>query len=372
MKNITIETITPVHVGSGKELMSDTEYLTFEEEDNRFLVVIDHRKVLDIVGAENIQQWVNIIDRNERLKSYLYQRKPGVTKEEIALRIVTDYSNESTKNRTLKEQLHTASNLPLIPGSSIKGAIRSALLAYYVNKKPELISKESALKDRNKRFSAKFVEGNIFGKTANDDTMRFLRVGDAAFSANTISVDMRLLNERYEGWDFKKGNRQLVECIPGSQKANTRMKLDTSTFKIRRPHSQTGFLDWKALMRIVNNHTISLLKQEVDFWEPDEQVPEQFTRYMEDNIKDVLSIAEGCNENEAVLRLGGNSGWDFITGGWIKKAWKEQIIDDRTYRDIATAARRGKTYNFTSDFPKTRKMDTDGDIIGFIKISVEL
>lgn len=372
MKNITIETITPVHVGSGNELMPDTEYLAFQEGDERFLVVIDDRKVLDIVGAENLSRWVNIIERNESLKNYLQKRKPGFTREQIAQRIVTDFSNESTKNRTLKEQLHTAANLPQIPGSSIKGAIRSALLAYYVNKNPELIEKESALKDRNNRFSAKFVEGTIFGKTPNDDTMRFLRVGDAAFSVNTVAVDMRLLNERYEGWDFKKGNRQLVECIPGSQKTNTRMKLDTSTFKIKRPHNQTGFLDWKALMRIVNNHTIALLKQEVDFWEADEQVPEQFTQYMEENIKDVLSKAEACSENEAVLRLGGNSGWDFITGGWIKKAWKEQVIDDRTYKAIAKEARRGKTYDFTSDFPKTRKMDTDGDVNGFIKISVDL
>jgi len=371
MMNITIETITPVHVGSGKELMPDTEYLTFEEGDNRFLVVIDHRKVLDIVGAENIQVWVNIVDRNESLKDYLQKRRPGLTMEQVASRIVTDFSNESTKNRTLKEQLHTASNLPQIPGSSIKGAIRSALLAYYVNKKPELINNESALKDRNNRFSAKFMEGNIFGKTPNDDTMRFLRVGDASFNVNTISVDMRLLNERYEGWVFKKGNRQLVECIPGSQKTNTRMKLDISTFKIKRPQNQTGFLDWKTLMRIVNNHTISLLKQEVDFWEPDEQVPEQFTRYMEDNIKELLSIAEACDENEAILRLGGNSGWDFITGGWIKKAWKEEIIDDRTYEAITREARHGRTYAFTSDFPKTRKMDMEGDILGFIKISVE-
>ena len=52
MRTVQIETLSPVHVGSGVELQSNFEYLYFADEN--CLVVIDDAKVLDILGEDNL------------------------------------------------------------------------------------------------------------------------------------------------------------------------------------------------------------------------------------------------------------------------------------------------------------------------------
>jgi CRISPR-associated protein Csm5 len=60
IKNIKVETISPVHIGSGEELNKDIEFIT---DSNQMLGIIDERKVLGIIGEENINQWVNLIEQ---------------------------------------------------------------------------------------------------------------------------------------------------------------------------------------------------------------------------------------------------------------------------------------------------------------------
>ena len=63
-----------------------------------------------------------------------------------------------------------------------------------------------------------------------------------------------------------------------------------------------------------------------------------------------------------MLRIGHGSGWRFITG-----AWSEQL---KNFNEIVNAS-RPNSYRYTQyDFPKSRRIDEDGDVLGFVKLSM--
>ncbi|MFM8371303.1 MAG: type III-A CRISPR-associated RAMP protein Csm5, partial [Bacteroidota bacterium] len=66
---INLETLSPVHVGSGVQYQGNAEYIYFEHE--RVLTIIDESRVLDIIGPENIHVWVGYIESRENQKTFL-------------------------------------------------------------------------------------------------------------------------------------------------------------------------------------------------------------------------------------------------------------------------------------------------------------
>ena len=63
--NISLTTLTPVHIGTGRDLQGSTEYLWFDQ--NNEAVVLDDEKVLNILGEEQMSQWIACIDKGEPL-----------------------------------------------------------------------------------------------------------------------------------------------------------------------------------------------------------------------------------------------------------------------------------------------------------------
>ena len=71
-----------------------------------------------------------------------------------------------------RQQLRNGTGKPYIPGSSIKGAIRTALLNIFLGKL-QRNWREDELKNKRGNFSDKAVQSIIFGKDPNHDFMRF-------------------------------------------------------------------------------------------------------------------------------------------------------------------------------------------------------
>lgn len=83
-----------------------------------------------------------------------------------------------------------------------------------------------------------------------------------------------------------------------------------------------------------------------------------------DNLQAIINIADNWGANETVLRIGGGSGWDFITGAWAKT--NENLFSEKEWYQLSELLNKGRNVEY---FPKTRKLDEDGDIMGFIKIT---
>ncbi len=368
MISIKLKTLTPLHIGSGRELARDVEFI----EMNKEIGVIDEKKTFGIIGEENIGTWVAKIEKQEPLLDYLKMRKPDISLKDVCKYTMPLFANNFRMVRTLKEQLHEGMGRPFIPGSSIKGAIRTAILNILLN---ELNHnwKENELKNRWDKFSDKEIQARIFGKDPNHDFMRFVKTGDALFSNDDlIALSVLSLNYLFERTKRDEKFLQLTEAIGSDAETSFRMKLDLELWQknidFREIHKNIpGFLKGlPSLFKVLNGFTAELLQNEIDFWDEDKHL-KPVVDYISECNK-LLKVCKNCGEKEAVLRLGHGSGWIFMTGGWIKN---DNYIDNPLYYKIEDKTRPGNHRYKDYFFPKTRRMDEDGELMGFVKLSLE-
>jgi len=123
MPRYKITTLSPIHIGSGKEYELNYNMLY---KDN-FVYIYDEFKIAEFFISKNIEIPTNLAT----LKEKIAQHKEQIIASNIHLRkIASSFSNIS---KQLFEQVSTQ-NLPIITGSSVKGAIRTAILDSMTNK----------------------------------------------------------------------------------------------------------------------------------------------------------------------------------------------------------------------------------------------
>lgn len=369
MAKFKIETLSPVHVGSGNLLQQNTEFLY----DGNRIGIVDEIKVLNIIGHENIDKWVTIINKGEKLWDYLKTRKHDLKLEDVSKRILDVYGENTSRRRDLREQMHNGTGSVCLPGSSIKGAIRTALLSRIVDANiDKIFISEIESEQGNKRkwqneikYSSQNIEKRFFGNVAKKDVFRFLQVGDAHFYNNTIAVNMKTLNKTYNGWDWKDTVTQLTESIPTACNTSFTMKINKELLeknidkRLVKKISQLN--DFDSLFSSINVHTLYLLNEETEFWEEEDREIEAIEDYV-DKLNTLKQITNSCSKNEAVIRIGFGSGWKFITGNIADEIYSG---DDDKWFFLVSKLGRKDCY-----FPKTRKIDNDGDMLGFVKISM--
>ena len=117
-----------------------------------------------------------------------------------------------------------------------------------------------------------------------------------------------------------------------------------------------------ALFALINQHTRRLVEYEINYWENSVVGYNGQDKYIEqmDEILDEINI---CNENQCVLRLGQAIGWRFITGSFL------DILDEHYFKNMIVPIARDKNNNYTNyDFPKSRRIDDESYVFGFVKL----
>lgn len=221
------------------------------------------------------------------------------------------------------------SGKPYIPGSSLKGAIRSALYGEW---------KEDAVDERD-----------VFGQMKDgSDFMRFIQIGDVAFDS-TFLVNTKIYNltgapyseEWTGGWKHRGGRQSmtsqdfspngfntLYECLLPGTSAEGSIKIDENAFMhYTRPQPKMekkmslfdrndGFTPIENLFDIINNHTYTFLEREHDFFTKYPQG--EYSQRIIGNINALMSKVNECIEtgNSCVLKVSAGSGFHSITGDW--------------------------------------------------------
>jgi len=367
MSKIKIRTITNVHVGSGEMLYLNNDFCIAKDSDGHDVVgIIDPRKVMELIGVEHIGTWVLGIERKRPVEEIVRQYAPKAMVEDYSSRVIKLSSTKTTE--TLKECIHDGLGRPFIPGSSIKGAIRTAVLASATaGMRPEHLN----VLNGKGMPDASMMEKRLFGSDPNSDVFRFLHVGDAIFGElPTSAITMVNINERekHSFWDTSKG--QTIEALRIDDKTtfNLRIKLDA----YRKCNGVVGELPYcmssvPVLFDTINAHTFSLLKSEIDYWAElkDADETHKIDAYI-DECKKIKIEAEECESGKScILRIGHGCGWRFITGAWTERSplFSEKIVP----------AARPSSWKYTDyDFPKSRRVAAkDCSLLGFVKLTIE-
>ncbi|MFA6813215.1 MAG: type III-A CRISPR-associated RAMP protein Csm5, partial [Bacteroidaceae bacterium] len=246
------------------------------------------------------------------------------------------------------------------------GAIRTAVLASMLNQETGL---ENKIRDFKGKVTAKNVEFEFLGKDPNSDVFRFLQVGDAFFGDNyTVAIRMVNINERKSSGFWDESKSQLIEAICPEDESTFEMKLNSKLYDLAKDkvHEMPNCMSsLSELFKTINSHTKALINKDIQYWKNYSDIDDsgKVDNYIEKMCK-MLSVTNVCKEGEScVLRIGYGSGWCFITGAWAKKL--ENFADD------VVPASRPKNRNYSEyDFPKTRRVDDNCELLGFVRLSL--
>jgi CRISPR-associated protein Csm5 len=135
---LVVEPLSPIHVGSGTTI-EPYEYDLREEDNDKWLFVLDLPAIFSDMSPAARQEYDSILRRNNYpiLRKWLrmhYDRRKHVR---FRVQVQPSTYDELVKNQDNPERLgqielaarHAATGRPYLPGSSIKGSIRTAVVA---------------------------------------------------------------------------------------------------------------------------------------------------------------------------------------------------------------------------------------------------
>jgi CRISPR-associated protein Csm5 len=343
---------TPVHVGSGEKL-GKTDFVS----GNNQCIVIDIDSLLDKI-KDNKSAINEFSDGDIRIDPFLrkYKIKPA------DVRKYSIHNPDKINPFNIQEIIKTGMGKPFIPGSSIKGAIRTVLLWRLVSAADEKtvsdlidgivksgIKKEQADSDIDKHF---------LGRDPNHDFLRGLHAGDVEFEISDLNlIESKVLNltgEKNFGWK-KMGKNGFTSPNP-----NNATSIFSEAVKIGSSSSGRIKIDEFLLNEPACRQALKFSDEKKSLLL---SLPEQCNEFAKDFINSEIKFYKSCkmegmvnfyaeplneipeDNNAFLLHLGWGSGWHGMTGSWI---------DEKKIGDIKKRFRLGKS-GFPI-FPKTRKI----------------
>jgi CRISPR-associated protein Csm5 len=357
MSKITIKTLTPIHVGSGNEYQANFEFLYFQDEKK--VAFVDAEKVLDIIGEENIAQWVACIDKNQSLLGLLQQRKKDLRADLVGKRVMS--ANQAPTKPSIREQIHGGNGKAMLPGSSLKGSLRTVVFSEKLLDNKALAKQSNNLKDFKRKFSDSYLNKQLLGNDPNSDIFRLLQVGDVMFEKTEI-FQTDVINKYNRDWKIKGEITQFIEAIPKGQSATMELRFNETLHKMagRLFNQNANTLKVNELFLLINAHSQRLLEDEIEYWTNTENSPDALGDYIE-NLDDLLTKVNSCAANECVLRLGWGTGFRNMTGDW------HGAMTDDDYYDMVKQVRPKHPEDLV--FPKTTRFVKGGMPLGFVKLT---
>lgn len=324
--------ITPLHIGSGRVLLNQYDYAVYNgrtwrlNEDS----ILEAQKIEDMRSLERLMQG-----------SPAQLLKPDDFKEGSPFfrYVIKGEPRSTAEGAQLHEQLKDPYDRPYIPGTSLKGALRTAL-AWYAWERLGLRPDRNRL-GRDRRFAALPYEREIFGPNPNRDLLRALHVSD---STPTGTDRLMLVNVRVLNRSGQMGPPVEMEAVAPETEFHFTFKLDLALFsEWARNHglSMRGEEWLKALPDIVNLHTRQRLEEEQAWFKGVPRAESILEFYKKLNIP-----AKGF-----LLQVGWGTGWDDKTFGSHLRA------DPTFFESILKSYQIARGRRQPGDpFPKSRRV----------------
>ena len=377
-----LETITPVHIGSGETLNQIDGY-----HDNGRWYRIDLDSVLAHPSTDINALTSEMSQRGFRWGDHLSRRNMDPA-ELAAYSLVCPQSPEEVE---IREAIKTVENRPYIPGSSLKGAIRTALLGEILNASDDIyadsLSQLETLVAQRPRGNprreqpARRIENLAFGNDPNHDLLRALQVSDtsplesdaleigAAWTV-TLNQNDRLVQKIEGGQEYKN----FVQQIQARQQLTFTLKIDDLLFrereKTRLRFTELQEKSLRDIAEVCRSATDELMQSEQDFFNY-YNLPEIANRYDE-----LMRLNETLPEGTFLLQIGWGTGYHANTVTILFSEDKE--APENLWMDLRERFRLGESrfqrgHYDEREFPKTRRILYRGQNpsapLGWVKIS---
>jgi len=345
---LTLEILTPIHIGTGEKLKKGFDYIV----KNGKPFVVNKSATYDLIAEKGKHDDERLFDKNFKIQDIV-----EIAQKEIGylLKPISGF-----KEHEISECIKNAYLKPYIPGSSLKGAIRTALLGTILYNNEDEFKKFFLTNNKNKSFADKFLIKALFGSEPKNDILRAFKVADVLFPANPELV----LAEFKVDNIYKSSVQTLyVEAINKGQFGTFSLTWDefllSNIDKWNDSNIKNIFpSNYNELCKLINDYSIKYLEKEIQFYNQGQK------REIESNLKSLLEkIKADNNDNvsKAYIQMSWGAGWRNKTGNWLEK----YLLDIRKQYKL------GKGEGF---FPRTRRLiikNQSAQTPGWICISSE-
>lgn len=368
-----ITVLSPVHIGSGEKYTA-SEYVKGKAKTKK-------GNILKIIKRMNVSEYFISLDDDKKDDFLNDLSNPNFNLKDFDSKIPNTFmkyraidksKKEIAPTQEITEAIKTLNEL-YIPGSSIKGAIKSAIL--YKELDDEMISNISRKvinnggRVNNKEYT-KFINRIFTSNKAptppQGDIMKFLQVSDSTtiksptiFDVATVMASFRRGHNEFYSRNKKTREPTLsfLETIArgNSLSLDIRNNYNYDVFKRLGLDNKKHLIDIENIKKSAFIFSKSLINHEIEFSED----------YDIDYLYRFYTKLEKVNTPEKpVLKVGAGSGFLSTTVGLKIKKYDKYLFDK------IRNGTRGKTYDYS--FPKSRKITQVGGMpLGWIQLSFE-
>ena len=380
-QNYQLEILTPVHIGSGETLSHIDGYYT-----NGQWYYIDLERVLTHPSADPNALTSEMGRRDFRWERHLRQR--NIDPAEVSVYSLS--CPQSPEEVEIREAIKGIHDQPLIPGSTLKGAIRTALLGEILSVSDKVHEKSrdylNELIERGPRGNprteqpARRIETFAFGRDPNRDLFRALQVSDTApLKGEALEIGMvwtmtlNQNNELVQKIDRGREYKNFVQHIRTQQRLTFTLKIDDLLFREREKQR----LSFNNLQQQTLQDIAEVCRSAVDQLIRDEQDFFNYYRLPEiANIYDkLLNLNDTVPEGAFLLQIGWGTGYNANTVTNLFTDDEESSVDWMDLRErfrLGESRSRRGVYD-EREFPKTRRILYRGQNplapLGWVKIS---
>ena len=369
-----IKVLSPVHIGSGEKYTA-SEYVKSKAKTKK-------GNVLKIIKRMDVSNYFLSLDDDKKDDFLRDLSNPNFNLKDFDSKIPNTYMKYRAIDKTKKEivpaqeiteSIKTLNQL-YIPGTSIKGAIKSAILYHRLDDEliRDLSKKVIGNNGRVNRSDYTKWMNEIFSSKraptpAQGDIMKFLQISDSSTVKSPTIYDVAtvMASFKYGHNEFYKRNKRSRE--PTLSYLETVARGNILSFEINNNYDydvfkKLGLDDKKNLIDIDNIKksififSKSLINHELEFAQD----------YDISYLSKFYSKLEKLNSVDSpLLKIGGGSGFLATTVGLkIKK------YDYNLFEKIRKGT-RGKNYDYS--FPKSRKITQIGGMpLGWIQLNFEV
>jgi len=383
-RNLTarIELLSDVHIGTGTELVRDFDWIApgdgfvYISHSDRLMEEVFRRAEADGREMREVAKTL----AGSTLTS-LYRELKWLTQDDFTADspLFRYRLRGSPATANIREQIKDVFGRPYLPGSSLKGALRTALaVAAAEELKPDLTKLEYS-----RSWAARPVEGRLFGRDPNHDLLRALQVGDSQPVDSAHLVLKRAHIYPTATSTYRGQSRGLDVDVEALGKGTvielpihvpTELLVDRGTPFDRRRHAELS--DWESrvpwlerLARTGKKQSIALLTEEANFFRDRDKAEVAEAQQF---LGRLVQQFQKLGPNEFYLVLGWGGGWHTKTLNQVLKR------DPKLLADLVSRYRMNRTGTLKpgAPFPKSRhllrnRLGQAGPPLGWIKVTLQ-
>jgi CRISPR type III-A-associated RAMP protein Csm5 len=349
---IFIQTLSPLHIGNGNTLTSVGEYVSTSQT----VRIVDQERLLPLLKSKGIyEDYINyILNYAEHTHVWDFFTTHGMEKEIAYIREMPLNARlfNPESNNILELAIETGGQ-KYIPGSSLKGAIRTILFAnciasdHDLKSEIEKIVKHDKLNDIRKLIEK--IEDEVLKKTCQHVWVEDSKpVGNDKMVVE-IAKRVHLFGVQTDGLD------NLRECIGVDVAIKTTLSMEES-----RLDDDFGFLkqnDLTGLFQVINRVTETYIDHEIKLLKSSS---EPLAREIIQSLTSFKAQIAASKDQSAIMRLGKGKTYIYqVILPFLSIPSQQKIIE-------LMVGNEEKRINF----PRTRVLTDHNSMFGWVKISM--